>query len=84
MEDNWVRSDCLTNGGFPQLLQETLQRLGVTGPPIYYGREYEEDGMPKSEVHLHVTEHTLSLGYRTQCILAYGTELSDTCQITTR
>jgi hypothetical protein len=37
--------------------------------------------MPKCEVHLHVAKHLLSLRYRTRCILAFGRELSDTCQI---
>ena len=81
MDDNWVKSDCLTIRGFPQLLWETLQCLGCTEPPIYYGLEYQEDGMPKCEVHLHVTEHPLCLGFKTRCIPAYGIELSDKCQI---
>ena len=51
---------------------------------MYYGHEYQEDGMPKCEVHLHVAEHPLSPGYRTRCIPTYGRELSDTSQIAAR
>jgi hypothetical protein len=47
MEDNWIRSDCVTVEGFPQLFWETLQRLGYTEPPMYYGHEHQKDGMLK-------------------------------------
>lgn len=81
MEDTWARSDCLTIKGFPPLLWETLQHLGVTERPLYYCREYEEDGKPKCEIHLHIVEYPLSDSYRVRCIPAIGTESSDTCQI---
>ena len=50
MDDDWVKSDGLEAGGFPPLLWETLQRLGYTEAPMYYGREYIEDGAPKCEI----------------------------------
>jgi len=50
MDDEWERSDCLTIGGFPPLLWETLQRMGYTEPPMYYYREYDEEGVLKCEV----------------------------------
>ena len=84
MGDNWVRSNCLTVGGFPKLHWETLQRLGYTEPPMYYDHEYHEDGMPKCEVCLHVPEHPLCPGFKTRCILAIGKELYDTCQLAAR
>jgi hypothetical protein len=84
MEDDWVRSDCVTVEGFPQLFWETLQRLGYTEPPTYYGREYQEDGMPKCEVHLHVPQHPSCPGIKSRCIPAVGKELEDTCQVAAR
>lgn len=84
MEDNWIRSDCVTVEGFPQLLWETLQRLGYTEPPMYYGREYEEGDMLKCEVHLHVPQHPSGPGIKSRCVTAFGRELSDTCQIAAR
>jgi hypothetical protein len=76
MEDNWIRSDCVTVEGFSQLLWETLQRLVI---PMYYGREYEEDDMLKCEVHLHVPQKPVMPRNKSQCVPAFGRELSDTC-----
>ena len=60
---------------------DTLVYLGVTERPLYYGHEYEEDGMSKCKVNMCITEHPLSTGSRVRCIPAIGRELSDTCQI---
>ena len=64
MDDTWIRLYCLIVGGFPPLLWKTLQHLGVTERPLYYGREYEEDRTTKCEVHLHIIEHPLSTSSR--------------------
>ena len=80
MDDIWVKSDCLTTEGFPQLLWETLQRLGYTEAPMYYGREYVEDGVPKCEIHVRIPKHTSCPAFQTRYHTAYGKELQDTCQ----
>jgi hypothetical protein len=80
MENEWVRSDCLTVGGFPPLLWETLQRLGYTEPPMYYGREEQEDGVPKCEVRLRIPKHPACPNFKARRIAAHGRELYDTCQ----
>ena len=79
MDDIWECSDCLTAGGFPPLLLETLQRLGYTKPPMYYYCECDVEGVLKCEVHLHINEHPTNTEFRVKCILAYGRELQDTC-----
>jgi len=81
MDDIWECSDCLTAGGFPPLLWETLQRLGYTEPPTYYYCECDVEGVLKCEMHLHITEHLENTEFRVRCILAYGRELRDTCRI---
>ena len=57
MNDGWVHLDGLQTEGFPPLLWETLQRLGYTESPMYYGREYIEDGAPKCEIRVQILEH---------------------------
>jgi len=57
MDDIWVKSDCLIAEGFPPLLWETLQRLGYIEAPMYYGREYAEDGVPKCEIRVRIPTH---------------------------
>ena len=39
------------------------------------------EGVLKCEMHLHITEHPENAEFRVRCILAYGRELRDTCQI---
>ena len=75
----------LQNAGlFPPLLWETLQRLGYTESPTYYYGECDVEGVLKCEMHLHITEHLENAEFRVRCILAYGRELRDTCQIAAR
>ena len=57
MDDDWVKSDGLQAGGFPLLLWETLKRLGYIEAPMYYGREYIEDGAPKCQIRVRIPEH---------------------------
>jgi hypothetical protein len=40
-EEGWTQGDCQAAPGFPSLLINTLEGLGVTERPRYYSREYE-------------------------------------------
>jgi len=79
MDDDWVKSDGLQARGFPPLLWETLQRLGYTEAPMYYGREYIEDGAPKCEIRVRIPEHPSCPAFQTRYHTTYGRELQDTC-----
>ena len=80
MDNNWFCLDGLQAEGFPPLLWETPQRLGYTEAPMYYGREYVEDGVPKCEIHVRIPEHPSCPTCQTRYHTAYGKELQDTCQ----
>ena len=77
-DDEWEHSDGLTVGGFPLLLWETLQRMGYTEPPMYYYREYDEEGVLKCEVHLHTPKHPSCPAFENRYIIVYGREYYDT------
>jgi hypothetical protein len=51
-DDEWEHSNCLTIGGIPQLLWETLQRIGYIEPLVYYTREYFEGNVSVCELRL--------------------------------
>ena len=74
------RSDGLTVGGLLPLLWETLQRLGYTEPPMYYCREYDEEGVLKCEVCLHIPKHPSCPTFQPKYITVYGREYYDTVQ----
>ena len=75
MDDDWVHSYGRHAEGFPPLLWETPQRLGYTEAPMYYGREYVEDGVPKCEMRLHIPEHPSCPAFLTRYIIVFGREL---------
>jgi hypothetical protein len=41
-EDGWTQGVCQEEPGFAHLLINSLERLGITELPRYYGREYEQ------------------------------------------
>ena len=84
MDDEWERSDYLIVGGFPPLLWETLQRLGYTKPPMYNCSEYDEEGVVKCEVHLHIRKHPSWNAFQTRYITVFAKEYYDTAQKATR
>ena len=43
-EEGWTQGDCQAAPGFPSLLINALESLGVTEHPRYYSREYEHHG----------------------------------------
>jgi hypothetical protein len=49
-EEGWTQGDCQAAPGFPSLLINTLESLGVTERPRYYSREYERHGTLRCRV----------------------------------
>ncbi|PVH47965.1 hypothetical protein PAHAL_4G201900 [Panicum hallii] len=49
-EEGWTQGDCQAAPGFPSLLINTLEGLGVTERPRYYSQEYEHHGTPRCRV----------------------------------
>ena len=49
-----VSSYCLNAEGFPNILNATLQKIGVKDHPEYEGREYEKHGTERCEVTIYI------------------------------
>ena len=49
-EEGWTQGDCQTAPGFPSLLTDALESLGVMERPRYYNREYENHGTLRCRV----------------------------------
>jgi len=49
-EEGWTQGDCQAAPGFPSLLINALESLGVTERPRYYSREYEHHGTLRCRV----------------------------------
>jgi len=49
-EEGWTQGDCQAAPGFPSLLINALESLGVTEHPRYYSREYEHHGTLRCRV----------------------------------
>jgi hypothetical protein len=49
-EEGWTQGDCQAAPGFPGLLINTLEGLGVIERPRYYSREYEHHGTLRCRV----------------------------------
>ena len=79
-DDEWECSDGLAVGGFHPLLWETLQRLGYIEPPMYYCREYDEEGVLKCKVHLHIPRQPSCPTFQPKYIKVHGRESFDTAQ----
>ena len=49
-EEGWTKGNCQAAPGFPSLLINALESLGVMERPRYYNREYEHHGTLRSRV----------------------------------
>jgi hypothetical protein len=49
-EEGWTQGDCQAAPGFPSLLINALESLGITEHPRYYSREYEHHGTLRCRV----------------------------------
>ena len=82
--DGWTATYCLDVQGFPLILWETLMRFGYTQHPEYRGREYQEHGTSKCEVHVLVFETPEHTDWQPWSVVAYGAEYSETYQAAAR
>ncbi|PUZ51041.1 hypothetical protein GQ55_6G134900 [Panicum hallii var. hallii] len=57
-EKGWTQCVCQEEPGFPRLLINSLERLGVTERPWYYSREYEHLGTLRCRVVLSIARST--------------------------
>ncbi|PVH34964.1 hypothetical protein PAHAL_7G076900 [Panicum hallii] len=57
-ENGWTQGVCQEEPGFPRLLINSLERLGVTERPRYYSREYEHLGTLCCRVVLSIARST--------------------------
>ena len=55
-EEGWTQGDCQAAPGFPSLLINALESLGITERPRYYSREYEHHGTLRCRVILVITK----------------------------
>ncbi|PVH34874.1 hypothetical protein PAHAL_7G053000 [Panicum hallii] len=53
-ENGWTQGVCQEEPGFPRLLIDYLERLGITERPRYYSREYEHLGTHRCRVVLSI------------------------------
>ena len=49
-EEGWTQGNCQAAPGFPSLLINALESLGITECPRYYSREYEHHGTLRCRV----------------------------------
>ncbi|CAL4956459.1 unnamed protein product [Urochloa decumbens] len=73
-----VCSNCLHRGGFPSLMWDTLKQFGYLQPPMYVGREYDELGVPRCKVTLHIAATPAHSTWAPWSVVAYGYRLADT------
>jgi hypothetical protein len=57
-ENGWTQGVCQEEPGFPRLLINSLERLGVTERPRYYSREYEHLGTRRCRLVLSIARST--------------------------
>ena len=55
-EEGWTQGICQAAPGFPSLLINALESLGVSECPRYYNREYENHGTFRCRVILVITK----------------------------
>ncbi|PVH66251.1 LOW QUALITY PROTEIN: hypothetical protein PAHAL_1G185900 [Panicum hallii] len=57
-ENGWTQGVCQEEPGFPRLLINSLERLGITERPRYHSREYEHLGTRRCRVVLSIARST--------------------------
>ena len=65
-EEGWTQGDCQAAPGFPSLLINALESLGVTELPRYYSIEYEHHGTLRCRVILIHRQGWVQYGTPTQ------------------
>jgi hypothetical protein len=83
-EEGWTQGDCQAAPGFPSLLINTLESLGVTERPRYYSREYEHHGTLRCRVILVIARSNRYPDIQPWRVTATGFRHQDTYPLTVR
>ena len=83
-EDGWTQGNCQAAPGFPSLLINALESLGITKRPSYYTREYEHHGTLRCRVILVITRSDRYPDIQPWRVTATGFRHQDTYPLTVR
>jgi hypothetical protein len=83
-EEGWTQGICQEEPGFPRLLINSLERLGITERPRYYSREYEHLGTLRCRVVLSIARSTRYPNFEPWRISATGFRHQDTYTLAIR
>jgi hypothetical protein len=83
-EEGWTQGDCQAAPGFPSLLINALESLGVTECPRYYSREYEHHGTLRCRVILVIARSNRYPDIQPWRVTATGFRHQDTYPLTVR
>jgi hypothetical protein len=83
-EEGWTQGNCQAAPGFPSLLIDALESLGVTERPRYYSREYEHHGTLRCRVILVIARSNRYPDIQPWRATATGFRHQDTYPLTVR
>jgi hypothetical protein len=83
-EEGWTQGNCQAAPGFPNLLINALESLGVTERPRYYSREYEHHGTLRCRVILVIARSNRYPDIQPWRVTATGFRHQDTYPLTVR
>jgi hypothetical protein len=83
-EEGWTQGNCQAAPGFPSLLVNALESLGVTECPRYYSREYEHHGTLRCRVILVIARSNRYPDIQPWRVTAIGFRHQDTYPLTVR
>ena len=83
-EEGWTQGICQAAPGFPSLLINALESLGVTECPRYYSREYEHHGTLRYRVILVIARSERYPGIQPWRVTATGFRHQDTYPLAIR
>ena len=83
-EEGWTQGNCQAAPGFPSLLINALESLGVTERPRYYSREYEHHGTLRCRVILVIARSDRYPDIQSWRVTATGFRYRDTYPLVVR
>ena len=83
-EEGWTQSNCQATPGFPSLLINALESLGITERPRYYNREYEYHGTLRCRVFLAIARSDRYPNIQPWRVTATGFRHQDTYPLAVR
>jgi len=83
-EEGWTQGDCQAAPGFPSLLINALESLGVMERPRYYSREYEHHGTLRCRVILVIARSDRYPDIQSWRVTATGFRHQDTYPLAVR